>query len=204
MMTFSPTMRGRIGMLCYALLTAGLLGGCGGGKKSTEPSAGQIPEPVPFAQIAQIRLPPPAIAADKAYLGLAGPDGGFALAEVKAEVLLVQLFDMYCTNCQKDAPAVNELYARVQACTLKDRVRFLGIGKRNTPTEVEIYRERYTVQFPLFPDPDMKNTKLLGIEHTPGFLVVDLKNRRVLHEQWRLPSADEMFERLAAAAAAKP
>ena len=167
--------------------------GLGCGKKQAP--SGQDAEPIPFASVKEVRLPaPPEQAAS--YLGIPAGATDVALTKIGAEILLIQVFDMYCMNCQREAPDVNALYERVQGSDLAKRVRFLGIGKGNTQTEVRIYHERYKVPFPLFADPNKKAVNQMGIDRTPTFVIVDLKRQRVLHEQWRLESAESMFERL--------
>lgn len=169
-----------------------LLLGCGESKGPADEEKG----PVRFGNIASVRVPAPRTNEEAAYLGVPFSGSEFELSDVKSPVLLVQLFDMYCMNCQREAPEVNRLYERVQASDLKDRVRFVGIGKGNTETEVSIFRDRYQVPFPLFADPKKANTRRLGVERTPNFIIVDLKGRKVVHQQWRLSSAEALLEEL--------
>jgi hypothetical protein len=111
-------------------------------------------------------------------------------------VLVIQIFDMYCRNCQKDAPDVNRLYEQVAGSDLADRVRFLGIGKGNTAVETGIFDERYEVPFPLFPDPNKENVKRLGVPETPAFIIVDLASQRVVHKQWRIGTVEKLLARI--------
>jgi peroxiredoxin (alkyl hydroperoxide reductase subunit C) len=152
--------------------------------------------PVKFKNLTSIRLPMPTDEKSAAYLGVTGSGKDFALTDVKADILFVQLFDKYCQNCQKDAPNVNRLYERVQTSNLKDRVRFVGIGKGNSELEARIYKNEYQVPFPLFPDLDKGNTQRLGEDHTPYFVVADMKRKGVVHQQWRLSSVDEILVKL--------
>lgn len=169
-----------------------LVGGCGGSRKpATTGGSGGV---LPFGNIAKVKLGSQT-AEEAAYLGVAA-DGDFAVTDVKADVVVIQIFDMYCMNCQKDAPEVNRLFDLVQASPLKDRVRFLGIGKKNTVTEAGIYRKRYEVKFPLLPDPEMKNVKAIGDEKTPTFIVVDLKSKDVTHRRWRVGSVEELLKEI--------
>lgn len=186
-------------LVCAAILLAA--SGCGKRKQAAAVHSDVAPgseTSVRFTAITGIRLARPESPEESGYLGLSdGPE--FALSDVKGPVLLVQLFDMYCTNCQKDAPEVNRLYQRVQEAGLADKVRFVGIGKGNTQTEADIFRERYGVPFPLFPDPEKTNTKILGEERTPYFVIVDLTDKQVVHGQWRIGSSEEMLGRIRAA-----
>ena len=174
-----------------ALLVLISAGGC---KKKSAPETG----PVRFDNVARIPLSKPTTEA-AAYLGIQAQTENVFLSDVNSPVLLVHLFDMYCTVCQQHAPEVNRLYRMVQNSPIKNRVRFIGIGKGNTAIEAEIYQDRYAIEFPLFPDADKSRTKLLGVDYTPNFVIVDLKNRRVPHHQWKMESAEALFEKLQAA-----
>jgi len=177
-----------IAVVMWALL----LVGCGRAKGPSADEHG----PVTFDNIKTIRLAAARNEAEAAYLGISADASGFALTDVKSKVLLVQLFDMYCMNCQRQAPEVNRLYDLVQSSDLKDRVRFVGIGKGNTEIEASIFRERYDVKFPLFSDPEKLNTKRLGESRTPYFVIIDMKTRKVAHQQWMLSTTEGFLEKL--------
>ena len=56
-----------------------------------------------------ITLPFPEKADEKEYLGLTGK-GSFKIPQIKAELIILEIFSMYCPYCQKEAPNLNELY----------------------------------------------------------------------------------------------
>lgn len=125
-----------------------------------------------------------------AYLGL---DNGEARpSAVKADFLFVEVFSMYCPICQRDAPTINELFDKLRASDLAGRVRVLGIGTGNTAFEVDVFRNKFKVGFPLFEDPDYIWHKALGEEGTPAFFLVDLRGGRavVYHHVGALEGAD--------------
>ncbi|WP_136809706.1 TlpA family protein disulfide reductase [Desulfosediminicola flagellatus] len=106
------------------------------------------------------------------YLGLqAEPGETFTFEDIKADVLLIQLFSMYCPFCQEEAPNVNELYKAMQEFSQPDfTVKIIGLGANNSAFEVDHFKNTYDVEFPLFPDPDMNMYKTLGGKGTPGFI----------------------------------
>jgi peroxiredoxin len=117
-------------------------------------------------------LPMPKSDAERAYLGLSGA-GPFDIRQIKAQVLIVEAFGAFCPHCHHAAPYVNEVYGTIEGRPdLKDRVKIIGIGVRSTPFEVNLFKEKFHVPFPLFADEDMVLEKLLSIDTTPTFIGV--------------------------------
>ena len=54
-------------------------------------------------QLPSIVLQIPKSTEEKAYLGLSG-SGTFKIPQIKADVVIIEIFSMYCPFCQKDAP----------------------------------------------------------------------------------------------------
>ncbi len=106
------------------------------------------------------------------YVGLPG-EGQFTISQVKADVVLVEFFSMYCPYCQAEAPNVNKLYNKIEKnSNLKNRIKLIGIGVGNSPYEVSIFRKKYAINFPLFPDADFSIHKTIGEVRTPYFIGV--------------------------------
>lgn len=115
--------------------------------------------------------------ADKKYMGLSdGPN--FNLKQVKTKFLIIEIFSMYCPICQRDAGAVNQLYDMIQKTPdLRDNVRIVGIGAGNTPYEVDVFRNKFNVLFPLIADDNFSIQKALSHDiRTPTFLISRLSN----------------------------
>ena len=124
----------------------------------------------------EIELLKPNNSADLKYLGLSG-SGFFKINQIKARVVIIEIFSMYCPYCQAEAPNVNRLYAVIEGnSALKDKVKIIGIGIGNSQFETGIFKKKYTVAFPLIPDADFKLHKIMGEVRTPYFIVVKLNS----------------------------
>lgn len=108
----------------------------------------------------------------RAYLGLKGEPGEtFSLKDIDADVLLIELFSMYCPFCQEEAANVNSLYeAMLGISTPGFSVKIIGLGANNSAFEIDHFRTTYDIKFPLFPDQDLSIFNLLGGKGTPGFI----------------------------------
>ena len=138
----------------------------------------------------------------KEYLGLTGKTGeSFAVTDIQADILLIELFSMYCPFCQNEAPIVNELYEKMVEVSQKGPVvKIIGLGASNSQFEVDHFKETYNVPFPLFPDQDMSMYKALAGEGTPGFIGCridsDGKATIVLRNSGGFYNADDFLKEL--------
>jgi thiol-disulfide isomerase/thioredoxin len=130
------------------------------------------------AALAGIQLPIPENNAEKEYLGLSGK-GTFSLSQLKEATLVIEVFSMYCPHCQHEAPVVNQLHRMIEKdASLKKDVKLVGIGIGNTPFEVEVFRKKYRVLFPLFPDDSFQIQKVSKDRfRTPTFIVAQIDPR---------------------------
>ncbi|WP_022668689.1 peroxiredoxin family protein [Desulfospira joergensenii] len=109
------------------------------------------------------------------YLGLDRAES-FSLDQVRADILIVEIFSMYCPVCQREAKNINALFDRIrQKKELNRRVKLIGIGAGNSEFEVAFFKENYGIQFPLFSDSDFTIHKKIGEVRTPFFIGLELK-----------------------------
>jgi len=119
-----------------------------------------------------VTLTTPRDVAQRAYLGL-GAVKTFKITQVKARVVVVEIYSMYCPYCQHEASNVNRLHRVIEADPrLKGKIKLIGLAAGNSPFEVEVYRKKFQVPFPLLPDLDFAAHRLLGKPRTPYFLGV--------------------------------
>ena len=130
----------------------------------------KVGSPMPAIELPMLNNP-----ADLQYLGLPAGGKSFKINKVKAKVVILQIYSMYCPYCQAEAPNVNRLYAAIENNpALKDKIKIIGIGAGNTKFEVGTYKKKYTVALPLVPDDDFRIHKIVGEVRTPYFIAVKL------------------------------
>ncbi len=138
--------------------------------------AAEVTPPAEGGKLPDITLTVPTDAGYQKYLGIKG-EGTFSLPQIKASVVIVEIFSMYCPHCQREAPSINDLYAKIQSSEkLKNKVKLVGIGVGNSPYEVEYFKKTYSIQFPLFSDAEFIVHKQLGEVRTPYF--IGIKNHK--------------------------
>jgi peroxiredoxin len=145
-----------------------------------------------------MNLPTPKNPDERSYLGLSG-SGLFKIPQIKAKVVIIEIFSMYCPYCQKDAPGVNELYRLIENNPdIKNKIKLIGIGAGNSSYEVDVFKKTYTVPFPLFPDKDFTIHKACGEVRTPYFMVVRINEdgtHQIVHNQLgNYPGAEPFLE----------
>jgi peroxiredoxin len=125
-----------------------------------------------------IKLPTPKDIDEKRYLGL--PEtGSFRVFQVKAKVVIIEIYSLYCPQCQAFAPEVNALYQMIEQIPgLQDQIKLIGIAAGNSPLEVAAFKEKHEVPFPLFPDEDFAIHKMLGEVRTPYFFAIKINKHR--------------------------
>ena len=133
-----------------------------------------------------LNIPIPESAADQTYLGLTGT-GNFTIPEIKAQVVIIEIFSMYCPFCQAEAPEINRMYALIEGDQgLKGKIRIIGMGAGNSNFEVSVFKKKYKVPFPLIADEDFTFHRCFGEVRTPYFLGVRINDdgsHKVFHSK---------------------
>jgi peroxiredoxin len=145
-------------------------------------AAGSIP--VKGGTLPAIRLPVPGDSDEKIYLGLSG-EGFFEILQIKAEGVLIKVFNLYCPICQSSALAMAKLYRQIEnKPDLKNKIKLIGIGAGNTPTEIEVFKQTHNIPFPIFPDEDLTIHNLLGEVRIPSFIAIRMEkdgSHKIVH-----------------------
>ena len=140
--------------------------------------------PVKGGKLPVIRLPIPRDSDEKIYLGLSG-EGFFEISQIKAEGVLIKIFNLYCPVCQSSSLAMAKLYRQIEnSPDLKNKIKLIGIGAGNTIMEVEVFRQTNNIPFPIFPDEDLTIHNLLGEVRIPSFIAIRMEkdgSHKIVH-----------------------
>ncbi len=119
-----------------------------------------------------VALKTPVQAQDRAYLGISGGDH-FTLKDLKAEVLLVEIFDVYCIPCQKQAPLFKQLFGMIQSDpATRDKIKMIGIAVGDEEPEIKKFRDHFQVPYAIVSDPDYILHKAVGGPPAPFSIIV--------------------------------
>jgi len=154
-------------MICHPTLAANL-----------PPSRGGV--------LPMITLPVPEDPNEKEYLGLSG-GGFFRIPQIKARVVIIEIFSMYYPKCQKIAPGMDDLYYLIESDPdLRNKIKLIGIGAGDSRYEVDVFQKTFNTPFPLFPDNDFTIHKALGDVRSPYFIVIKINQEgtpEVVHSE---------------------
>jgi peroxiredoxin len=161
-------------------------------------AAAAYTDPLPAgSEMPAVTLPAPENDSGASYLGVE-PGESFQPKDIEAKALILQIMNMYCIHCQREASRVNELYRLIQDRGLDGRLKVLAVGAQNTPYEVGLFSERYKVPFPILPDPELELHSALGERATPHFYLVDLTQgehgKIVASHKGPLPKLEKFLE----------
>lgn len=130
-------------------------------------------KPLSTGQIApNFAFPLPISKGEATQLGIR-PDAKTAqLNDVHAQAVVLVVFSMYCTYCQGEASELAALHTQIKERGLSDKLKLFGLGAGNSPFEVNVFRKKYGLEFPLLSDPDFAVHKVLGEVGTPYYYIL--------------------------------
>ena len=127
------------------------------------------------------------------YLGLEnGTD--FSLQEIRAQIVVIEVFSALCKECHKNAPYVNKLFTIISNDSeLNASVKMLGVAAGNDDRLVDAYKKTYKVKFPVVADPTEEINRQLGYATTPSIIVADSKGKVLYYHEGVLGDMDPIL-----------
>ncbi|MFA5906646.1 MAG: hypothetical protein WC836_22140 [Desulfobacula sp.] len=135
------------------------------------PLKAENPQPEPGKKLVSLKLPSPLDPAGRKVLGLNDKMADFKIAELKAELILMEVIGVYCPQCFKQAPDFNKLYERLNKGKMKGRVTMFALAAGGTDPEIEELIKSGQYIFPVVSDVKFESHKLLGEPKTPFTII---------------------------------
>lgn len=109
---------------------------------------------------------------DLRYLGLS-KKAKFRFKEIKGKLILFEMLNVYCPNCQKQAPILNKLYDAIEKDpATKGKIKMIGIAAGNNERELQTFRKRYNISYPIIPDIKFKILDVVGSSRAPFHILI--------------------------------
>jgi peroxiredoxin len=152
------------------------------------------------AVLPEINLVAPKATIEQEYLGVSGGDS-FKVTDIKADLVIVEVFGVTCPHCNHAAPSVNKLYELIESKPeARGKVKIIGIGVGNDSYEVAYFQKKHKVPFPLFDDEEYLVHEQIGEPGTPYFICLKMNQgggHEIIHAQaGDFERADEFLEML--------
>lgn len=97
-------------------------------------------------------FPPPISSEDRSYFGVI-EEKPFTFGDIQADLIVLELLNIYCTSCQKQAPIYNEVFDLVGRDPItRGKVKWMGVGVGNNAREVAFFRKEKRIPFPILSD----------------------------------------------------
>jgi peroxiredoxin len=147
-------------------------------------------------RLPRIKLLAPDSKEAKLYLGIKDARS-FTISQISSKFTLIEIFSLYCPICQKQAPIINKLYRLIQKDPkLSKDIKIIGIGAGNNEKEVDVYRKKYRISFPLFSDLNFSIHKKLGQPRTPFTFLVSSRGKILLTHFGLIENIEEFLQEL--------
>ena len=133
----------------------------------------------PGSRLPEFKLNMPDSPSVAEYLEMKGAKT-FSWSQIPAKLIIVEFFNVFCPKCQENAPTYNRLYKIVtDDKELSKDIRMIGIALLGQPKQVDVFKEKFKVGFPLFADPRGEIQAKTKVNSVPLILLVD-KSGKVL------------------------
>jgi hypothetical protein len=106
------------------------------------------------------------------YLGI---DEGqsFTIRDIKADIILVEIMNINCSSCQKQAPVNNKLFSLIESTTAtKGRIKMLAIAVGCLDVHIKQFVEHFNTPYPVIQDPKFVVYDAIGRSSIPLAMLI--------------------------------
>jgi peroxiredoxin len=126
----------------------------------------------PGKTLPQFTLNAPVSAKERKYLSVKKGQS-FSLTQIPAKIVVLEIFQVTCHHCRKQAPIINRVYKLIkQDPDMRNDIKMIGIAAKGTEDYVGLWKKQLRVPFPLFSDPELDIWKKIGKPGTPCTMVL--------------------------------
>lgn len=149
--------------------------------------------PAVGSDLPEFQLETPKSEEERAYLGIrANPS--FSIAQLKGELVLIEIIGVYCPRCHRQHPLFNKLFFRIKKNTeMYDKTKMMGIAVGANPIEVAYLKKEYRIPYPVIVDPNFQVHKVLGEPRTPFTMLVSKEKKVVFAHLGVIEDIDRFF-----------
>jgi peroxiredoxin len=119
-----------------------------------------------------------------------------ALDDLRGRVVLVNFWATWCKPCEDEMPAMENLYRALK----KGGFELIAVAVDESRDDVEAFRERLGITFPILLDPDQKVARAYQTTGFPESILLDddgvIVERYVGPREWDHPDYVERVQRL--------
>lgn len=126
--------------------------------------------PVAGDMMPEMVFPVPKDPKGQELLGVQGKEQ-FALKDLAAELVFLEVVGVYCAQCVKQAPGFQTLFNRLNKGKYKGRVAMFGLAAGASDKEVSKLLSTGQYLFPIVSDPEFARHTLLGEPLTPYTII---------------------------------
>jgi hypothetical protein len=109
---------------------------------------------------------------DLQYFGISEKES-FQINDINAELMLVEILNINCGSCQRQAPVYNKLYELIESNPeVQGRIKMAAVAVGNELQYVKEFRDHFKIPYPVLHDPHFKLYDAIGGSHTPFTMFV--------------------------------
>jgi hypothetical protein len=109
---------------------------------------------------------------DIKYLGLK-EKARFGFDEINAELILLEMLNVYCPSCQQQAKIINKLHEAIEKDpAIRGKIKIMGLAVGNSAAEVQNFRKEFKIPYPVVPDAKFQIVRITGTSRVPLHILI--------------------------------